>query len=58
MELIPALDRFLVENVKGVSIDAQAVLSHVNRLPKSDGVSSDGEGQRSTVLLQPVQKLR
>jgi hypothetical protein len=55
MELIPALDRFLVENVKGVSIDAQAVLSHVNRQPKYDGVSSDGEGQRSTELLQPVQ---
>ena len=38
MELLQALDRFLAENVKGVSVDARAVLAHVIRPPSYYGV--------------------
>src|SRR3974390_3722771 len=55
MELLQALDRFLAENVKGVSIDAQAVLAHVIRPPNYDDVSSDGGTEGSKVLFEPVQ---
>jgi hypothetical protein len=41
MELLQALDRFLAENVKDVSVDAQAVLAHVIRPPSYAGASSD-----------------
>jgi hypothetical protein len=54
MELRQALDRFLAENVKGVSVDAQAVLAHVIRPPSHDGVASPGRGtERSKVLFEP-----
>jgi hypothetical protein len=55
MEVLQALDRFLAENVKGVSVDAQAVLAHVIRPPNFDDVSPDGRPQANTVPLQPVQ---
>ena len=55
MELRQALDRFLAENVKGVSVDAQAVLAHVIRPPSYDGVASPGRGtEASKVLFEPV----
>jgi hypothetical protein len=54
MELLRALDRFLAENVKGVSVDAQAVLAHVIRSPSHDGASSDRGTQGSTVLFEPL----
>ena len=41
MELLQALERFLAENVKGVSVDAHAILAHAIRQPSYDGVSSD-----------------
>jgi CubicO group peptidase (beta-lactamase class C family) len=41
MELLQALERFLAENVKGVSVNAQAILAHAIRQPSYDGVSSD-----------------
>ena len=43
MEPQPGLDQFLAENVKGVSVDAQAVLAHVIRPPNFDDVSPDGD---------------
>ena len=55
MEPLPALDQFLAENVKGVSVNAQAVLAHVIRPPNYDDVFSDGGPQANTVLLEPVQ---
>jgi hypothetical protein len=55
MELLQALDRFLAENVKGVSVDAQAVLAHVIRPPSYNGVSSVGGTEASKVLFEPVQ---
>ena len=55
MEVLQALDRFLAENVKGVSVDAQAVLAHVIRPPNCDDVSSDGGTEGSKVLFEPVQ---
>jgi hypothetical protein len=55
MEPQPGLDQFLAENVKGVSVDAQAVLAHVIRPPDFDDVSPDGGPQANTVPLQPVQ---
>jgi CubicO group peptidase (beta-lactamase class C family) len=55
MEPLQALDRFLAENVKGVSVDAQAVLAHVIRPPNCDDVSSDGGTEGSKVLFEPVQ---
>jgi hypothetical protein len=42
MERAAQLDRFLAENVKGISIDAQAVLAHVIRPPNFDDVSPEG----------------
>ena len=54
MELLQALDRFLAENVKGVSVDAQAVLAHVIRPPSYDGVSSDRGTEASRVPFKPV----
>ena len=57
MELMPALDQFLAENVKGVSLDAQTILAHVIRPSNSDGVSSDGRSQASTAPVEPVQLL-
>jgi hypothetical protein len=41
MELLQALERFLAENVKGVSVDAQAILARAIRQPSYGGVSSD-----------------
>ena len=55
MELLQALDRFLAENVKDVSVDAQAVLAHVIRPPSYEGVSSDRGTGGSKVLFEPVQ---
>jgi hypothetical protein len=49
MELRRALDRFLAENVKGVSIDPQAVLAHVIRPPRNHGAVSDRGTEGSTV---------
>ena len=54
MELLQALDRFLAENVKGVSVDAKAVLAHVIRPPSYDGASSDHPTEESTVLFKPA----
>ena len=54
MELLQALDRFLAENVKGVSVDAQAVLAHVIRPPSYYHASSDRGPEASTVLFKPV----
>jgi hypothetical protein len=54
MELLQALDRFLAENVKGVSVDAKAVLAHVIRPPSYDGASSDRRTEESKVLFSPV----
>ena len=54
MDLLPALNRFLAENVKGVSVDAQAVLAHVIRPLSFYSASSDRGPQASTVLFQPV----
>jgi Beta-lactamase len=54
MDLRPALDRFLAENVKGVSVDAQAVLAHVIRPPGFDSASTDRGPQASTVPFVPV----
>ncbi len=53
MELLQALDRFLAENVKAVSIDAQAVLAHVIRPRNYDGVSFDGPQANKPVQLAP-----
>jgi CubicO group peptidase (beta-lactamase class C family) len=55
MEDLQALDRFLTENVKGVSVDAKAVLAHVIRPPHYDDVSSDGGTEQSNVPCEPVQ---
>src|SRR5271165_4506797 len=55
MEDLQALDRFLAENVKGVSVDAKAVLAHVIRPPHYDDVSSDGGTEQSNVPSEPVQ---
>jgi hypothetical protein len=49
MELLRALNLFLAENVKGVSIDARAVLTHVIRLPSYHGAFSDRGTEGSTV---------
>jgi CubicO group peptidase (beta-lactamase class C family) len=54
MDLLPALNRFLAENVKGVSVDPQAVLAHVIRPPSFYSASSDRGPQASTVLFKPV----
>jgi hypothetical protein len=54
MELLQTLDRFLVENVKGVSVDAKAVLAHVIRPPSYNGVaSSDRRTEGSAVPFRP-----
>jgi hypothetical protein len=54
MELVQAPDQFLAENVKGVSVDAQAVLAHVIRPPSYDGVaSSDRQIEGSAVPFKP-----
>jgi len=53
MELLQALDLFLAENVKGVSVDAQAVLAHVMRPPSYYSASSDRGAEGSTVLFKP-----
>ena len=53
MELPQALDRFLAENVNGVSVDAQAVLAHVIRPPNLHSASSDCGIERGTVLFKP-----
>lgn len=53
MELLPALDQFLAENVKGVSVDAQAVLEHAIRPPSFYNASSDRGTRESTVLFKP-----
>jgi hypothetical protein len=53
MELPQALDRFLAENVNGVSVDAQAVLAHVIRPPNYYSASSDRGIERGTVLFKP-----
>ncbi len=55
MDLLPALNRFLAENVQGVSVDAQAVLAHVIRPRNYDDVSSDGGTEGSEVMCEPVQ---
>jgi Beta-lactamase len=52
MELLQALDRFLAENVKGGSVDAQAVLAHVIR-PPSGVASSDRRTEGSAVPFRP-----
>jgi CubicO group peptidase (beta-lactamase class C family) len=54
MDLLPALDRFLAENVKGVPVDAEAVLAHVIRPPSFSSASSDRGPQASTVPFKPV----
>ena len=54
MDLLPALNRFLAENVKGVSVNAQAVLAHVIRPPGFYRASADRGPQASTVLFKPV----
>lgn len=41
MEFEPALDSFLAENVKGLSVDAKAVRAHVIGPPKSYRAASD-----------------
>jgi len=53
MELLRALDQFLAQNVKGVSVDAQAVLAHVNRPPSFYSAFSDRGTGESTVLFKP-----
>jgi len=53
MELLRALELFLAENVKGVSVDAQAILAHAIRQPSYDGVSSD---RRIEEIQQPSQQ--
>jgi CubicO group peptidase (beta-lactamase class C family) len=53
MELLPALDLFLAENVKGVSVDAQAVLAHVIRPPSYYTASSNRGTEGSTVRFKP-----
>lgn len=55
MELITALEQFLAENVKGVSIAAQTVLAYASRPPNSDGASADGRSQPSAALPPSVQ---
>jgi hypothetical protein len=40
--------------VKGVSVDAKAVLAHVIRPPSYDGASSDRRTEGSTMLFKPV----
>jgi Beta-lactamase len=54
MELLQALDRFLAENVKDVSVDAQAVLAHVIRPPSYAGASSDRGTEGSRVPFKPM----
>ncbi|HYB10453.1 MAG TPA: serine hydrolase domain-containing protein [Alphaproteobacteria bacterium] len=53
MELLRALELFLAENVKGVSVDAQAVLVHVIRPPNYQSASSDRGTEESPVLFRP-----
>jgi hypothetical protein len=56
MELLQALERFLAENVKGVSVDAQAILAHAIRQPSYDGVSDRRiEEIRQPSYCDPVQ---
>ena len=57
MELRRALDRFLAENVKGVSIDPQAVLAHVIRPPSNHGAVSDRGTEGSTVQFKLAPRL-
>jgi hypothetical protein len=54
MDLPSALNRFLAEHVKGVSVDAQAILAHVIGPPSSYRGSSDHGPQASTVPSGPV----
>ena len=53
MELLQALDQFLAENVKGVSVDPQAVLAHVIRPSSFYGASSERGTGESTVPFKP-----
>jgi CubicO group peptidase (beta-lactamase class C family) len=53
MDLLRALDQFLAENVKGVSVDAEAVLAHVIRPPSFYGASSVRATAESKVLFKP-----
>jgi hypothetical protein len=52
MELQRSLDRFLDENVKGVSVDAQAVLAHAVQPAGHYSASSDRGTAASTVLFK------
>ena len=54
MDLAPELNRFLAKHVKGVSVDAQAILAHAIRPPSSYRASSDHGPQASTVRFRPV----
>jgi len=53
VELLQALDQFLAENVKGVSVDPQAVLAHVIRPSSFYGASSERGTGESTVPFKP-----
>jgi CubicO group peptidase (beta-lactamase class C family) len=53
MELLRALDLFLAENVKGVSVDAQAVLAHVIRPPSYYTAFSNRGTEGSTMRFKP-----
>jgi hypothetical protein len=54
VELLQALDRFLAENVRGVSVDGHAVLAHVIRPPSYYHASSYRGTEGSTVLFKPL----
>jgi hypothetical protein len=53
MEVTQALNRFLAENVRGVSIDAKTVLGHVARTPPHSAAPQRATGQRKAPLLSP-----
>jgi hypothetical protein len=52
MELESALDSFLAQNVKGVSVDAKAVAAHVIGPPKPYSAASDRGPQAGTVPVE------
>jgi Beta-lactamase len=53
MELLRAVDLFLAENVKGVSVDARAVLAHADRPAGFSGASAVRGAGESTALFKP-----
>ncbi len=54
MDLQLELNRFLATHVKGVSVDAQAIMTHVIEPPSSYRASSDSGPQASTEPFRPV----